>query len=241
MDRPDIRYAQSGDVSIAYAVVGDGPIDIVFVSGWILSNLDVAWEGSATDLFVGLGSFARPILFDKRGTGLSDRAAGVPDLETRMDDIRAVMDAVGSKRAAILGFSEGGPMSMLFAATYPERTAALVLYGTYASAIRADDYPWGPTREEVEAYHAKNDTRTGTEAWLDERLQILAPTTVGDEATKTLWRRWCQTSASPGAIRALSVMNSQIDVRHTIPAIRVPTLVIHREADEDIVIDEGRY
>jgi pimeloyl-ACP methyl ester carboxylesterase len=134
VESPEIRYARSGDVHIAYGVVGDGPIDVVFVSGWVLSNFGVPREGSAADFYRGVSSFARLILFDKRGIGMSDRTHGIPDLETRMDDIRAVMDAAGSRRAAIMGFSEGGPMSMLFAATYPERTAALVLYSTLRSA-----------------------------------------------------------------------------------------------------------
>lgn len=238
---PDCRYATSGDVSIAYSVVGDGPFDVVFVSGWALSNFGVAWEGTATDLYRGIGSFARLILFDKRGTGLSDRTSGIPDLETRMDDIRAVMDAVGCKRAAIMGFSEGGPMATLFSATYPERTAALVLYGTLATWTRAEDYPWGFTREQLRSLIEADDGKRGTEPWLDDRLRRLAPSTAADEATKKWWRRWVQTSASPGAIRALSVMNSEIDVRHALPAVRVPTLVLHRVGDEDTTLDEGRY
>jgi class 3 adenylate cyclase len=140
-----------------------------------------------------------------------------------------------------MGFSEGGPMSMLFAATYPGRTAALVLYGTLPSFIRADDYPWGRTRDEVLASIKRNDDRRGTEPWLDGVLQGLAPSTALDEGVKRWWRRWVQTSASPGAIKALSLMNSEIDVRHTLPAIRVPTLVLHRAGDEDVVPDMGRY
>src|SRR6266536_2449307 len=147
MEGPEVRYAKSGDVNIAYAVVGDGPFDVVFVNGWVLSSLEFAWEGPPADFFRRLSSFSRLILFDKRGTGLSDRTTGIPDLETRMDDIRAVMDAVGSKRAAIVGFSEGGPMTLLFAATYPQRTAATVLYGCGASYVWAEDYPWGDPRE----------------------------------------------------------------------------------------------
>ena len=143
MDAPDVRFAKSGDVSIAYATVGGGPFDLVFVNGWVLSALEYAWEGPAADFFRELASVSRLILFDKRGTGLSDRTAGIPDLETRMDDIRAVMDAAGSKRAAIMGFSEGGPMTLLFAASYPERTAAAVLYGCGASYIAADGLPMG--------------------------------------------------------------------------------------------------
>ena len=241
MDAPGIRYARSGDVSIAYSVLGEGPFDLVFVSGWVLSNLGVAWEGSAAAFYEGIASFARLILFDKRGTGLSDRTAGIPDLETRMDDIRAVMDAVGSQRAAIMGFSEGGPMSMLFAATYPERTAALVLYGTLATWTQAEDYPWEMPREERLALIKRDDDRRGTEGWLDDRLEALAPTTSSDEATRRWWRRWVQTSASPGATRALSLMNSEIDVRHILPAISVPSLVLHRVEDEDTLLDEGRY
>jgi pimeloyl-ACP methyl ester carboxylesterase len=138
VDAPEVRYAKSGDVNVAQGVIGDGPFDIVFVSGWVLSNLEVAGEGSAADFYREMSSFCRLILFDKRGTGLSDRVHGVPDLETRMDDVRAVMDAAGSRRAALMGFSEGGPMSILFAATYPERTAALFLYGIGATFFAID-------------------------------------------------------------------------------------------------------
>jgi pimeloyl-ACP methyl ester carboxylesterase len=125
VEAPEIRYVRSSDVSIAYATVGDGPFDLVFVSGWVLSAFEQAWEGPPAEFFRRLASFSRLTLFDKRGTGLSDRATGIPDLETRMDDIRAVMDAVGSTRAAIMGFSEGGPMTLLFAATYPQRVRQL--------------------------------------------------------------------------------------------------------------------
>lgn len=227
-------------MSIAYSVVGDGPFDVVFVAGWVLSSLDVAWEGSPQDFFRRMGSFSRLILFDKRGTGLSDRATGIPDLETRMDDIRAVMDAVGSKRAGILGVSEGGPMTLLFAATYPERTAATILYGTGPSFVRADDYPWAPTRQDWLDVIAQGP-RVGTQEWLDECLEAFAPSTARDEATKQWWRRWVRTSTSPGALEALRRMNMGIDARHTLSTIRVPTLVIHRLEDEDMKVDEGRY
>jgi pimeloyl-ACP methyl ester carboxylesterase/class 3 adenylate cyclase len=241
MEAPEVRYAKSGDVSIAYTVVGDGPFDVVFVAGWVLSSLDVAWEGSPNDFFRRMGSFSRLILFDKRGTGLSDRATGIPDLETRMDDIRAVMDAVGSKRAAILGVSEGGPMTLLFAATYPERTAAVIAYGTGPSFVWADDYPWAPSREEWRDIIESEAPRVGTQEWLDEKLAAFAPSTAGDEAIRRWWRRWVQTSTSPGAVDALRRMNMGIDARHTLYAIRVPTLVLHRIGDEDMTIDEGRY
>src|SRR5215212_8358098 len=143
-----IGYAMSGDVNIAYQVTGEGAFDLVLVSGFV-SHLDNDWQHpSSTRLLERLGSFSRLIRFDKRGTGLSDRAVGLPDFETRMDDVRAVMDATGSERAALFGYSEGGPMCGLFAATYPARTHALVLYGTYAKRLRTDDYPWAPTWEE---------------------------------------------------------------------------------------------
>jgi class 3 adenylate cyclase len=238
---PNVRYAKSGDVSIAYTTIGDGPFDVVFVSGWVISNLEVAWEGSPVEFFQGMASFCRLILFDKRGTGLSDRVTGIPDLETRMDDVRAVMDATSSRRAAVLGFSEGGPMAILFAATYPERVAAVVLYGTQPTWTRADDYPWEPTREERAALIEREAPVIGTDAWLDETLRSLAPSTVEDETTRRWWRRWVRVSASPGAVHTLRLMNSGIDVRHVLPSIRVPTCVIHREKDEDTLIEEGRY
>ena len=240
MGPPEIRYARSGDVNIAYAVVGNGPFDVVFVSGWVISNLEGGWEGSASEFYEGMSSYCRLILFDKRGTGLSDRVSGMPDLETRMDDVRAVMDAAGSRRAAVMGFSEGGPLSILFAATYPERTAALVLYGTVAAWTRQDDYPWAPTREERLEY-IRTDTGIGTDAWLDTRLEALAPSTSADPEVKRWWRRWARISASPGAIQALRVLNTDIDVRHVLPAIRVPTRVLHRVDDTDSTIAEGHY
>jgi class 3 adenylate cyclase/pimeloyl-ACP methyl ester carboxylesterase len=241
VEPPEIRYARSGDVHIAYGVVGDGPIDVVFVSGWVLSNFGAPWEGSAADFYRGVSSFARLIVFDKRGIGMSDRTHGIPDLETRMDDIRAVMDAAGSRRAAIMGFSEGGPMSMLFAATYPERTAALVLYSTPLSWSRTDDYPWALPREELRACIESEEDVRGTDAWCEGRLRELAPTTAGDPATKRWWRRWVQSSASPGAIKAMSLMNSEIDVSRTLSSIRVPTLALNRTDDEDVPIDAMRY
>ncbi|MDP3983796.1 MAG: adenylate/guanylate cyclase domain-containing protein [Acidimicrobiia bacterium] len=240
MDAPDVRYTKSGDVSLAYAVVGDGPFDVVFVNGWVLSALEVAWDGPPAEFFGHLSSFARLILFDKRGTGLSDRTTGIPDLETRMDDIRAVMDAAQSKRAAIVGFSEGGPMTVLFAATYPERTAAVMLYASKASYVWSEDYPWGLTREEWVENIKQEASTAGTQEWLDDSLAFFAPSLARDDAVKQWWRRWVLTSASPGAVVALRRMNSEIDVRHTLQAIRVPTLILYREGDGDYP-DQGRY
>ena len=241
MDAPEIRYAHSGDVNIAYAVVGDGPFDVVFVSGWVLSNLEVSWDGSAREFYERMGSFCRLILFDKRGTGLSDRVAGIPDLQTRMDDVRAVMDAAGSQRAAILGFSEGGPMAILFAASHPDRVAALVLYGTLATWTKADDYPWAPTRDERDESLRIQVPLIGTEPWADEYLRAFAPSTADDEGVRRWWRRWVRVSASPGSIAALLRMNSGIDVRHVLSAVRVPTLVLHRIGDESTEVEAGRY
>jgi pimeloyl-ACP methyl ester carboxylesterase len=149
VEAPEVRYARSGDVNIAYGVVGQGPFDVVFVSGSVFSSLEYAWEGPPADFFSRLASFSRLILFDKWGTGLSDRTVGVPDLETRMDDVRAVMDAAGSRRAAVMGVSEGGAMTILFAATYPERTAVAILYGTAPSGIRNEDFVWDWSLEEA--------------------------------------------------------------------------------------------
>lgn len=240
---PDVKYARSGDVSIAYATVGDGPFDVVFVSGWVISNLEVAWEGSAGRFFEELGSFCRLIIFDKRGTGLSDRITGIPDLQTRMDDVRAVMDAVGSTRAAVLGFSEGGPMGTLFAASHPDRVAALVLYGTMPTFTRAWDYPWGLPKEELleRISAADRSGRRLTDEWCDEYLRALAPSTADDDKDRFLWRRWVRVSTSPAALSQLGRMNAEVDVRHVLPAVRVPTVVLHRGGDEDVVIDEGRY
>jgi len=241
VDEPEVRYARSGDVSVAYAVVGGGPIDVVFVSGWIVSNFGVAWEGSPADFYQTLSGAARLILLDKRGTGMSDRSTGIPDLQTRMDDIRAVMDAVGSSRAAVVGASEGGPMSMLFAATYPERVAALVLYGTSPTWTGDADYPWAPSPDELATWIEETRDRRMTDPWYDETLQEFAPSVADDEGVRRWWRRWVQSSGSPGTLQDLSMMNKDIDVRHVLPAIRVPTLVLHREDDQEPVLAEGQY
>lgn len=232
----EIRYARSGDVNIAYQVVGGGPLDLVLVPGFV-SHLELDWaEPRSAHLLARLASFSRLIRFDKRGTGLSDRPGGLPDLETRMDDVRAVLDAVGSERAALFGYSEGGPMSILFAATYPERTSALVLYGTYAKRCDPDeDYPWAPTREN-RRQAAEDVERT----WgVDADLGTMAPN--ADAALRSWWARRARAAASPGAARDLILMNAQIDVRAVLPAIRVPTLVLHRTGDLDSRPEEGRY
>ena len=171
--RPPVRYARSGDLSIAYQVTGDGPIDLVLVSGFV-SHLEKDWEEPRHARFLDrLGSMARLIRFDKRGTGLSDRPPGVPDLETRMDDVRAVMDAAGSQRAVLFGYSEGAPMAILFAATYPERARALVLYGAYAKRLDPDDdYPWAPTREARAAYIDASGARLGLRVRHEDHVPV---------------------------------------------------------------------
>jgi pimeloyl-ACP methyl ester carboxylesterase/class 3 adenylate cyclase len=238
---PEVRYAKSGQVNIAYAVAGEGPFDLVFVSGWVLSALDYAWEGPAGDLFRRLASFSRLILFDKRGTGLSDRVAGIADLETRMDDVRAVMDAARSERAAVMGVSEGGPMTLLFAATYPERTAAAIVFGTGASFVRHDDYPWRPTREDRVRGVKAEELRFGSSEYLDEHLGYFAPSLSHDDEARAWWARFVRASASPGAAGQLYLMNTDIDVRNVLPTIGVPTLVLHSRDDEVFDVEEGRY
>jgi len=236
---PSTRYARSGDVNIAYQVVGSGPIDLVYAPGWV-SHVEAMWEEPTHDAFLRrLASFSRLILFDKRGTGLSDRVSidQLPALEDRMDDVRAVMDAVGSKQAALLGVSEAGVMCALFAATYPDRTTALILYGTYPRRLWAPDYPWGPTDSQRDQYIADAERAWGGPAQLD----ILAPSAAGDERFKEWFGRYLRTSASPGAAVALLRMNSQLDIRPILPSIRVPTLIMHRTGDLDIDVGGSRY
>jgi pimeloyl-ACP methyl ester carboxylesterase len=182
MEAPEVRYAKSGNVSIAYSVVGDGPFDVIFVSGWVFSALEFAWDGPPADFFRRLASFSRLIVFDKRGTGLSDSTTGIPNLETRMDDIRGVMEAAGSKRAAIMGVSEGGPITLLFAATYPERTAAAILYGCRVSFVRTEDYPWALSREEWGEHFRQMSAQGETREWLQQRLEDEAPSVATDDA-----------------------------------------------------------
>ncbi len=233
---PEVSYARSGSVNIAYQVTGGGAFDLVLVSGFV-SHLDNDWElPSSAHMIDRLGAFARVIRFDKRGTGLSDRSVGLPDLEARMDDVRAVMDAAGSERAALFGYSEGGPLAMLFAAAYPARVRALVLYGTYAKRTGPDDdYPWCETAEQRVDYAAAIEREWGIEA----DLTRMAPDS--DATFKRWWMTRARAAASPGSARDLVVMNSKADVRDLLPAIQAPTLVIHRTGDLDARVEEGRY
>jgi pimeloyl-ACP methyl ester carboxylesterase len=229
---PETRYAKSGDVHVAYQVVGNGATDLVLVPGFV-SHVEGWWEEPAcVRFFERLASFARLILFDKRGTGLSDRVDEVPTLEQRMDDLRAVMQEAGSERAAVLGISEGGAMSALFAATYPERTSALVLYGTFAE-FRS----WVPSPQDLEHFLRAIDETWGT----GSSLPHFAPSAAKDEQFRRWWARHERLGASPGAAMALMRMNSEIDVRHVLPMIRVPTLVLHRTGDVTVNVEAGRY
>jgi pimeloyl-ACP methyl ester carboxylesterase/DNA-binding winged helix-turn-helix (wHTH) protein len=236
---PETMYARSGDVNIAYQVIGDAPLDLVFVMGWV-SHLEYFWREPAFARFLlRLASFSRLILFDKRGTGLSDRVPinQLPTLEQRMDDVRAVMDAVGSERAALCGVSEGGPMCSLFAATYPEKTLALVMIGTYAKRIRDAEYPWGPTAEQREQFFEVMREQWGGPVGIDER----APSAANDPSFRDWWATYLRMGASPGAAVALTQMNAEIDVRNVLPSIRVPSLVIHRTDDQCLKVEEGRF
>jgi pimeloyl-ACP methyl ester carboxylesterase len=238
--QPKTRYALSGDVNIAYQVVGDGPIDLVFVMGWV-SNLDEFWtEPSFAYFLERMARFSRLILFDKRGTGLSDRVdeKNLPTLEQRMDDVRAVMDACGSKRAALLGVSEGGPMCALFAATYPERTAALITFGSYVKSRASPDYPWGRTDEEYAAFF--DDIRRN---WGEHPVGLGArvPSKLRDEAFRQWWTNYLVRSATPKAVLALGAMNSQIDVRAALPVIGAPALIMHRTGDRALRVEGSRY
>jgi pimeloyl-ACP methyl ester carboxylesterase len=234
---PKTQYTKSGDLHIAYQVTGNGPGDVVLVPGFV-SHLEYQWEypGSAR-LLERLGSFSRLICFDKRGTGLSDRVGDIPTLEQRMDDVRAVMDAAASERAALFGISEGGPMSLLFAATYPERTSALVLYGSYARRTWAPDHPFGRSVEEmtrvIEAMERDWGGPVGVEIW--------APSLAGDERFCRWWANYLRLAASPGAAITVMKMNMEIDVRQVLSSVRVPTLIIHRTGDRVSDVEQGRY
>jgi len=235
----ETRYAKSGGLSIAYQVVGSGPIDLVVIPIWV-SHLEYAWEEpSLARFYRRLSSFSRVILFDKRGTGLSDRVADsdLPTLEERMDDVGAVMDAVGSERAALFGMHEGGAMSALFAAAHPERVSALVAFGMFASRLKAPDYPWGWTPERRSEWVAEVERTWGGPVG----LAAVAPSVAGDELFARWWATYLRLGSSPGAAVALAQMNSEIDIRSVLPAVRVPTLLLQRTGDRRVALDEARW
>ncbi|HEX6255628.1 MAG TPA: adenylate/guanylate cyclase domain-containing protein [Euzebyales bacterium] len=238
--RSDVRYADSDGTRIAYQIVGDGTRDLVLVHGWV-THLELLWEyPPAAHAVERLASFARVIHFDKRGTGLSDPVPidHLPTLEQRMDDVRAVMDAVGSQHATLLGHSEGGPMCALFAATFPERTDQLIIYGSYAARIPDDDdYPWAPTPEVRERYYETLRREWGGPVDID----MLAPSRAHDTRLRAWWARYLRSAASPSAVVALTRMNTQADIRSILPTISVPTLILHRKGDLDVDIGGARY
>lgn len=236
---PETFYARSGDVNIAYQTVGDGVVDVVFVMGWV-SHLEYFWREPRFAAFLGaLASQSRLILFDKRGTGLSDRVPidRLPTLEERMDDLRAVMDAAGSRRAVLVGVSEGGPLCALFAATYPDRTQAVVMIGTYARRLRAADYPIGTDPEAHRQFLDLIRANWGGPVGIETR----APSLAGDTAFRDWWASYLRMGASPSAAVALTRMNAEIDIRPILPSVRVPSLVLHRTGDRCLSVEEGRY
>ena len=235
---PETRYALSGDVHIAYQVTGEGPFDLVFVPGYV-THIEMQWRlPGFGDFLADLGSFCRLIRFDKRGTGMSDPVSGAPNLETRMDDVRAVMDAVGSERAAFYGLSEGAAMSVLFAATYPERIAALIIRSCSPRTLWAPDFPWGRTE-------------TAYQRQVAQALRVYAPRSEAREAVRALGMQeddeveafidLIRYGASPGMMAALYRMNKDIDIRRVLPTVRVPTLVLHGAEDQLLPVEVGRY
>jgi pimeloyl-ACP methyl ester carboxylesterase len=235
---PETRYAQSGDVHIAYQVFGDGDLDLVLVNGFT-THVELVWEHEPARHFLDrLASFARVITFDRRGSGLSDPVAEAPTLEQRMDDVRAVMDAAGSERAALLGISEGVTMSILFAATYPDRVAALVCYGGMARSTEDDDYPWASP---VEALVESGSELIGPFWGQGAIIEIGAPSQADNPDTRAFYARLERASASPGMLGSLVLMFFDLDVRDIVPNVHVPTLVLHRRYDRLVNVRHGRW
>ena len=243
MDIPEVRYARNGDVSIAYSVTGEGSIDLVYIPGYI-SHVEYMWEGERSARFLHrLSSFSRLLLVDRRGTGLSDRLSpdDLPPLEIQMDDLLTVLDAVGSERPALFGFEAGAMLCAVFAATFPERTLATVLYGTAACGTRRPDYPWQWSEEEYGVYLERLRNGWGTKAYADEILRWVAPSIGDDRGTRAWWARLHRLAASPSSALALERMWSQTDVRSVLGSIQAPTLVAHRTADPAEEIAGARY
>lgn len=237
---PPTRYTRSGSVTIAYQVVGSGAVDLVYTPGAI-SHLEVYWEQpDLARFFQEVSEFGRLILFDKRGTGLSDRGVGIPSLEERCDDIRAVMDAAGSERAVVIGVSEGAPMALLYAAMHPSRVLGLVVYGGFSHST-------GPKEAEPRAKEdlpsideARTGAEWGSDAWASEDLAVLAPSRLGDPAFREWFRKMGRYGGSPKATADLARMNRKIDVRSILSSIHVPTLILHVRGDREVPVAEGR-
>ena len=235
--RPETMYAKSGPVSIAYQVIGDGAVDLVLVPGFV-SHVEVAWEEPRLARFLArLASFSRLIVFDKRGTGMSDPVASPPSMDERMDDIGAVMDAVGSARAAMFGISEGGTLSLLFADAHPERAQALVLYGSWARRLAGPDYPYGPSAEQLEEVVSGMDRAWASGEWWDGGQ----PSVADDARHRIWWSRYLRMAASPAMAQNVIRMNMRLDVRDVLARIAVPTLILHRTDDSWIDVGHARY
>jgi pimeloyl-ACP methyl ester carboxylesterase len=236
---PTTHYAKSGDIHIAYQVIGGGP-DLVYVPGWV-SNVELMWdEPILAGLLRRLAGFSRVILFDKRGTGMSDPVdvAHLPGLEARMDDVRAVMDAVGSEKATLLGHSEGRNMCCLFAATFPKRTTGLILVSSYAKRVWSEDYPWAPTPEERLVEIERTEASWGDPSAVPD---FTLGKRADDEPFRFWLARYLRLSASPKAAVSLLKMNNEVDTTSILPTIQVPTICIYRTEDQDVKIDEGRW
>ncbi|MCI4348568.1 MAG: adenylate/guanylate cyclase domain-containing protein, partial [Thermoplasmata archaeon] len=241
MNPSEVRYARSGDVHVAYHTAGEGPVDIVLgFSG--ISQLEVMWEEpSCARQFRQIAEFSRLILFDKRGVGLSDRNVGIATLEDRMDDIRAVMDAVGSERAVLFGTLDSTPLSLLFAATYPEKTLALILWGGQARSLWAPDYPWAKTQEQWEGEIRRDEADWGSAAHIDRVTAQMAPSRVHDPEFKRWISRRIRFGASPTEGSAYSRMTMQIDVRSALSALHVPALVMYTPASRASSVEDGQF
>jgi pimeloyl-ACP methyl ester carboxylesterase len=235
--RPEIGYARSGGVRIAYQVLGAGPPDLVFVPGFV-SHLDLAWEEPHLARFLrGLASFSRLIWFDKRGTGLSDRVPHEPPVADRIDDLRAVMDAAGSARAALLGVSEGAALCAVFGHRHPERVSSLVLFAGFARGLRGDDYPYGWSREFFDSYLAGLDRAWST----GYGIERACPSVAGDERYHLWFARYLRAAASPGAVRDLMRANADLDLRPILHEITIPTLLLHRTDESWLPVEQSRY
>lgn len=237
MITPETKYAKIDNIHVAYQIFGSGSIPIVMAPGWT-SHIEYAWEEPSYAYFLErLGTFGHVVWFDKRGTGLSDKVNDLPTLEQRMDDIRAVMDAVGFQKAVVFGISEGGSMCALFAATYPQRTTAMILYGAFAKRLWSKDYPWAPTLEERKKWIESLESGWGGPV----EVSGLAPSVARDERFVKWFTTYGRLSASPSAAIALAKMNTYIDIRNILPSIHVPTLVMHRRGDRDSSVENGKY
>ncbi|WP_378179110.1 alpha/beta fold hydrolase [Aquimarina sp. SS2-1] len=238
MKKPKTAYAKSGDVNIAYQVFGSGPVDLVYIPGWV-SNIDLMWScPELVNFFEELGKFARVILFDKRGTGLSDRVVEFATLEERMEDITAVMDAAGSEKAILFGHSEGGSVSALFSATYPDRVISLIAFGIFAKRRYSEEYPWAPTDQERQQIYDLIENEWGSGAM---KLESLAPSKANDKVFMDWLANYFRSGASPRAAMVLTKMNTQVDIIDILGLIKVPTLLLQRVDDIDVKIEEGRF